>query len=191
MNPIYLLAAGAAAVFLYLQTRGTEETPEPDEETPDGLTGSAVTGGKLLLSGSTWTPPSGKPSGLAGGGGGTSGNPPNVSGLVEPNSGKGYNYLKFDSPRAVRSSLRFLGYYAPDVNAAPPSGEVLQFQKHYNKAALDGYKGASGALLVDGIPGEYTLRALEIAASGLDGWGPDDIIRGVDWQLFHGFGAGA
>lgn len=111
-----------------------------------------------------------------------SGNPPNVSGDLA-----GYNTGLYPTAKAVRKGLVFLGELGTGYVDAVPSPSVLKaavksFQGNYNSASLEGLWEASGWLTEDGVPGVNTLRALEIAVSGLDGLGLDDTIRGYQWS---------
>jgi hypothetical protein len=111
-----------------------------------------------------------------------SGNPPNVSG--DP---AGYNTGLYPTAKAVRKGLVFLGELGTGYVDVVPSPSVLKaavksFQGNYNSASLEGLWEVSGWLTEDGVPGVNTLRALEIAVSGLDGLGLDDTIRGYQWS---------
>ena len=109
-------------------------------------------------------------------------NPPNVSG-----DSAGYNTGLYPTPKAVRKGLVFLGELGTGYVDATPSPSVLKaavksFQGNYNQASMMGMWETSGWLAEDGVPGINTLRALEIAVSGLDGLGLDDTIRGYQWS---------
>lgn len=111
-----------------------------------------------------------------------SGNPPNVSG-----DSAGYNTGLYPTAKAVRKGLVFLGELGTGYVDVTPSPSVLKaavksFQGNYNSASIEGLWEVSGWLTEDGVPGINTLRALEIAVSGLDGLGLDDTIRGYQWS---------
>ena len=109
-------------------------------------------------------------------------NPPNVSG-----DSAGYNTGLYPTAKAVRKGLVFLGELGTGYVDVTPSPSVLKaavesFQGNYNQASMMGMWETSGWLAEDGVPGINTLRALEIAVSGLDGLGLDDTIRGYQWS---------
>lgn len=107
------------------------------------------------------------------------GNPPNFSG--DP---AGYNTELFPGPTPIRVALNTLGYNIAYTGGelAPngtPNSEVQRFQSDYNKVVrgIDvgkvklptsvpqpkRLKVLRGLLVVDGIPGKNSLKALEIA----------------------------
>ena len=107
------------------------------------------------------------------------GNPPNMS--KDP---KGYNTELFPGPEPVRLALLAVGGYKVDFSDQQLGGdddshpEVERFQADYNKVIRGIDKGRvklptdgkepkkldylRGILVVDGIPGKNTLKALEI-----------------------------
>jgi len=122
-------------------------------------------------------PPAPNSSGI----GNSQGHPPNVS--ADP---LGYNTALFPDHRAVRKALRSIGYDAPDENKLAPSGAVMNFQVDYNTASQESFQDARGTLVLDGIPGKYTLRALELATNGTNGFDVGDIPRRVAWSFKFG-----
>lgn len=103
--------------------------------------------------------------------------PPNVSGKAA-----GYNTERFPDSLAVRRALDFLGYSMALTNMPPPASDVVAFQNDYNEASEESFGGAQGYLDDDGVPGKFTLRALEIAAFGTDGVaGVSDLVKGPLW----------
>jgi hypothetical protein len=175
------------AVFL-----GGEDEAKADSSTPAGGDGSGGTtpsgGGDTAPSGG-----GGSSSGGSGSGGSSSGSsssstspPPNISG-----DSSGYNTTLFPSPTEVRVVMKTLGYdvaqgASPLVSSSnPTNAQVSQFQDAFNRVtaaiASGKLKGAGslpfpldkkvpnqwsnlkGRLSTDGVPGKYTLRAMEIA----------------------------
>lgn len=183
------IVGGVAAGFLGLAVfMGGEDEAKADSSTPAGGDGS----GETVPSGGGNTTPT-IPSGGGGDDSSTGGSsssstspPPNISG-----DSSGYNTKLFPSPTEVRVIMKTLGYdvaqgSAPLVSSSnPTNAHVSQFQDAFNRVtaavASGKIKGAGllpfpldnkvpnqwsnlkGRLSVDGVPGKYTLRAMEIA----------------------------
>lgn len=168
MNPLPLLALGAVALLMMSKSKddddsdegfvpppgGTGEDPEVEVKPPDT---SKTPGVKY---------------------GGTSSNPPNLSGDSE-----GYNTGMFPNQRSVRTPMRSSLGYPIEINDNDLVDEpmVEAFQRHYNWVSLNPNEsiggpftasdlGTTGTLLVDGIAGKYTLRALEAALKKASLW---------------------
>ncbi|MEE9386316.1 MAG: hypothetical protein V3V08_23125 [Nannocystaceae bacterium] len=195
-NLIYLLvAAGAAYLWSMRESADDEDGPEPAPALP-GLSPSGDPPPALdmtLIGESVYQPdPPDLPPGLqsvpaTGGGGGGSAPAwhqwgytgiPNLSGDED-----GYNTDLYPSAKEVRQGFMFLGYQVgggdETLNGHPL---VKKFQEDWNEAAETGFQDAIGEFLPDKVPGPGTLRALEIAATGTDGVGLDDLARGYKWQ---------
>lgn len=186
------IVGGIAAGFVGLAVfMGGEDEAKADSSTPAGGDSSGETtpsgGGNTTPSGGGGD---GSNSGGSGSGSGSSSSstspPPNISG-----DSSGYNTKLFPSPTEVRVIMKTLGYdvaqgSAPLVSSSnPTNAHVSQFQDAFNRVtaavASGKIKGAGllpfpldnkvpnqwsnlkGRLSVDGVPGKYTLRAMEIA----------------------------
>ena len=164
MNPLPLLALGAVALLLMSKDTDDDDAKE-DFVPPNGNNGNGNGNGNGGDTGDTGDTGSGVKYG------GTSSNPPNLSGDSE-----GYNTTMFPTPLSVRTPMRAtLGYnIAINTNPLVDNPMVESFQRHYNWVSLNPNEsiggpftasdlGTKGTLLVDGIAGKYTLRAVEAA----------------------------
>ena len=192
MNLLIGIAVAAAALLAFMMpsVNDDEDGPEPPGIPPvPVLPPTSVVPG---LKPTTATPP---PAGLVPGFKPTTGTgtpapptqqpntpPPNVSG--DP---AGYNSTLYPDVMSVRKGLNFLGYpVVNDIQTAIPPSVVKQYQGDHNQAAILGFGDAVGWLNEDGVPGAYTLRALEIDVSGMDGITLDDVMRGYQWSQEFG-----
>ena len=186
MTEALLIAAIAGIGWLVSRAGafgGATDTDSPGADDPDDATNEATVIGGLVV---TVEPGPLGPTGL-GGGEATSypwqTDPPTYTGS-DP---KGYSTATFPSPTARNTALRFLGYNAPGDSSA--GSAVTAFQRHYNQGSAEGFADTDGYLDDDGVSGVKTLVALQRAIAGIDGAGPADVVRGLQWQQRFGLGA--
>ena len=180
MEPVTALIFGAVAIGLYAISKLKADDELPDDELPDDEPlpppeDDEWADLELFDEDEPYDPPDDEAPNK---GFPTSPAPPNISG--DP---AGYSKTFFPSYLEIRNTLTFLGYDVAPIDAAPPASAVSHFQEDYNEATANGhFMDATGYLKIDGKAYKKTYNAMQIAATGLDGPQPQDIVRGSMWK---------